>query len=83
MFMLRVIAVGALAVWSVLAASTIPGDARRGEQLFQSEQCIQCHKLKGKGGSLANDLGRRVDRAFTPAVMAGLMWNHAPEMWGR
>jgi mono/diheme cytochrome c family protein len=81
MFMLRVIAVGALAVWSVLAASTIPGDARRGEQLFQSEQCIQCHGLKGKGGNLASDLGRRVDRAFTPAVMAGLMWNHAPQMW--
>ena len=56
MFMLRVIAVGALAVWSALAAGTIPGDARRGEQLFQSEQCIQCHSLKGKGGNLAPDL---------------------------
>ena len=78
MFMLRVIAVGALVVWSGLAASTIPGDARRGEQLFQSEQCIQCHSVKGKGGTLAPDLARRVDRDYTPAVMASLMWNHAP-----
>ncbi len=81
MFMLRVIAVGALVACSGLAASTISGDARRGEELFQSEQCIQCHSLNGKGGNLAPDLARRVDRDFTPAVMASLMWNHAPQMW--
>ena len=81
MFMLRVIAVGALVVWSALGASIIPGDARRGEQLFQSEQCIQCHSLKGKGGTLAPDLSRRVGRDYTPSVMASLMWNHAPDMW--
>ena len=81
MFMLRVIAVGALAVWSALAASIIPGDARRGEQLFQTQQCIQCHSLKGQGGSLAPDLRQRVDRNLHPAVMASLMWNHAPDMW--
>src|SRR5450759_6028811 len=81
MFMLRVIAAVALVVWSAPAASIIPGDARRGEQLFQSEQCIQCHSLKGKGGTLAPDLSRRVGRAYTPSVMASLMWNHAPAMW--
>ena len=66
MFILRVIAAGALVVWSALAAGITPGDARRGEQLFQSEQCIQCHSVKGKGGTLAPDLARRVDRDFTP-----------------
>ena len=66
MFMLRVIAVGALVGWSALAASIIPGDARRGEQLFNSQQCVQCHSLKGKGGTLAPDLARRVDRDYTP-----------------
>ena len=81
MFMLRVMAAGALVAWSALAASIIPGDARRGEQLFQTEQCVQCHSIKGKGGVLAPDLARRVDRDYTPAVMASLMWNHAPEMW--
>jgi mono/diheme cytochrome c family protein len=81
MFMLRVIAGGALAAWSALGAGIVPGDARRGEQLFQTEQCIQCHSIKGKGGVLAPDLARRVDRDYTPAVMASLMWNHAPDMW--
>src|SRR5271157_4711209 len=81
MFLFRVIAVGAVVVWSAPGASIVAGDARRGEQLFQSEQCIQCHSLKGKGGTLAPDLSRRVDRDYTPAVMASLMWNHAPDMW--
>src|ERR1039458_10702627 len=80
MFMVRVIAVGAAVAWSALGASNIPGDARRGEQLFTSEQCIQCHSLNGKGGTLAPDLSRRVDRDYTPSVMASLMWNHAPDM---
>jgi mono/diheme cytochrome c family protein len=59
----------------------IPGDSRRGEQLFQSEQCIQCHSVNGRGGTLAPDLARRIDRNYTPTVMASLMWNHAPQMW--
>ena len=81
MFTLRVIALSALAGWSALAANIIPGDARRGEQLFQSEQCVQCHSIRGKGGSLAPDLARQTGRDYTPAVMASLMWNHAPDMW--
>ncbi len=63
------------------AANIIPGDARRGAQLFDSEQCVQCHSVNGHGGASAPDLGRRVDRNFTPGVMASLMWNHAPNMW--
>src|SRR4051812_31595570 len=78
---LRGIALGALVAGSGLAAGVVPGDARRGEQLFTSEQCIQCHSVKGKGGTLAPDLARRVDRDYTPSVMASLMWNHAPDMW--
>ena len=81
MIKVRVIAAGALAATGILAAAIIPGDARRGEELFSGEQCIQCHSVNGKGGTLAPDLGRRVDRDFTPVVMASLMWNHAPDMW--
>jgi len=79
---LRVIAAGALLAWGSLAANILPGDARRGEQLFQSERCVQCHSIKGKGGTIAPDLTRRIDRNFTPSMMASLMWNHAPRMWG-
>ncbi|MGA2270867.1 MAG: c-type cytochrome [Bryobacteraceae bacterium] len=81
MRMLRVIAAGALVAWSALAANIVAGDARRGEQLFQSEQCVQCHSFKGVGGVTAPDLATRIDRDYTPAVMASLMWNHAPAMW--
>src|SRR5260370_8378635 len=81
MFKLRVIAMGVLAGVRSLGARFIPGAARRGEQLFQSEQCIQCHSVRGKGGTVAPDLARRVDRDYTPSMMASLMWNHAPDMW--
>jgi mono/diheme cytochrome c family protein len=74
-------AVGALCVGSAAAASIVPGDARRGEELFKSEQCIQCHSLNGHGGGTAADLGKTLDRNFTPAAMASLMWNHGPDMW--
>jgi len=74
-------AAGALFAWSALAAGIVPGDARRGEQLFQSERCVQCHSVNGRGGATAPDLAKRVDRDYTPTVMASLMWNHAPDMW--
>jgi mono/diheme cytochrome c family protein len=64
-----------------LAAGVLPGDAKRGEQLFQTEQCVQCHSINGRGGTVGPDLARRIDRDYTPAVMASLMWNHAPAMW--
>ena len=81
MGMLRLVAAGALVASCALAAHIVPGDARRGEQLFHSEQCIQCHSFKGVGGVTAPDLATRLDRDFTPAAMASLMWNHAPDMW--
>ncbi len=81
MSMVRITAAGALVAGWALAAM-IPGDARRGEQLFTSEQCVECHSFQGKGGTLAPDLSRRLDRNLTPTMMASLMWNHAPDMWG-
>jgi mono/diheme cytochrome c family protein len=81
MFRLLSITAGALIGWTALAADIAPGDARRGEQLFQSEHCVECHSFKGRGGKLASDIARRIDRDYTPAVMASLMWNHAPDMW--
>lgn len=65
-----------------LGAATIPMDSQRGDRLFETQGCIQCHKLKGNGGTTAPDLGRVLDRAYTPAELASAMWNHAPAMWG-
>jgi cytochrome c551/c552 len=62
-------------------AAIIPMDSARGDQLFRTEGCVQCHRLKGAGGTTAPDLGRVLDRGYTPADLAGTMWNHAPAMW--
>ena len=81
--MFRVRAMAAVLVGgSAMAATIIPGDARRGEQFFQSQQCEQCHSFNGKGGTSAPDLSKRsAGRGYTPALMATVMWNHAPDMW--
>jgi mono/diheme cytochrome c family protein len=81
MYMLRTMAALALAVACAPAADLSGGDARRGEQLFETEQCARCHSVNGRGGTIAPDLARRIDRDYTPTVMASLMWNHAPDMW--
>jgi len=78
---LRITAAVLVAAGSALAAGEVAGDARRGEQIFTTERCVQCHSINGRGGSLAPDLGTHIGRDFTPAIMATLMWNHAPEMW--
>jgi mono/diheme cytochrome c family protein len=61
-------------------AATLSADSARGERLFESLQCVQCHSINGKGGKIGPDLGRRIDRNFTPASLAATIWNHAPTM---
>ena len=56
-------------------------DSARGRELFGSLSCVQCHSVNGNGSSRGPDLGRIVDRGFTPATLAATMWNHAPAMW--
>ena len=56
-------------------------DSQRGEEVFQKQECVRCHSVQGNGGRTAPDLGRIVDRNFTPALLASTMWNHAPTMW--
>jgi cytochrome c2 len=56
-------------------------DSTRGQQLFDTLSCVQCHTVNGKGGSIGPDLSRMADRGFTPAMLAATMWNHAPVMW--
>lgn len=67
------------------------GDAQRGAAVLRRENCLRCHSIRaheiprfaqqGEGGNLAADLSRPMGRHFTPAVLASLMWNHAPSMW--
>ena len=62
-------------------AAAISADSTRGAELFEKLSCIQCHSINGRGGTIAPDLGKLVDRNFTPASLAATMWNHAPAMW--
>jgi len=66
---------------ATLPAATIDADSARGARLFETLSCVQCHSLSGKGGMPGPDLGRMIDRNFTPATLAATMWNHAPAMW--
>jgi cytochrome c2 len=82
-YLLR-IAAAALSLLTAQSAvlPVIPGDSARGAKLFESEQCIRCHAVNGRGGRIGLDLGRSVSRGFTPAQLASTMWNHAPVMFG-
>jgi mono/diheme cytochrome c family protein len=68
-------------VWAVSIGTIQAADSERGEKLFQTQGCIHCHAINGKGGKEAPDLGRRIARGYTPALLASTMWNHAPSMW--
>src|SRR5580704_4005328 len=59
-----------LALTSSLLAMTADADARRGADFFQSQGCVNCHAVKGSGAGKAADLGRRLDRDYTPAGIA-------------
>ena len=78
--MTRAVTIFVLCAAGVRAAA-VAADSARGAQLFESLSCVQCHSINGKGGTAAPDLGRRIDRDFTPASLAATMWNHAPAMW--
>jgi mono/diheme cytochrome c family protein len=66
---------------AIAHAATVAADSTRGERLFETLFCIECHSVNGMGGHIAPDLGRRIDRHFTSASLASTMWNHAPAMW--
>ena len=65
----------------VAHAASFTADSARGQRLFETLACVQCHSVNGKGGTVGPDLGRMLDRGFTPATLAATMWNHAPGMW--
>lgn len=67
--------------YSLCAAAVPLGDSARGAELFRSQKCSVCHSVNGQGGKSGPDLGRTAGRGYTPAAMASLMWNHAPQMW--
>jgi mono/diheme cytochrome c family protein len=57
----------------------VHGNAERGWRVFQAK-CIQCHTVRGQGGSVGPELGPEHDVPLTTARFASLLWNHAPAM---
>ena len=68
---------------SALAAQAagFTADSARGERLFETLACVQCHSVNGKGGTIAPDLGLRIDRGFTPGLARGDHVEPRPTMW--
>jgi mono/diheme cytochrome c family protein len=77
--LLFVIATGCTGICAT--RNLLPGDADRGKDVFRTQDCVVCHSINGEGGKSAPDLGQGVDRGFSPYVLVGLLWNHAPLMW--
>lgn len=71
-----------LAVFLILqVACAFAASSVRGAHLLETQQCVRCHSVNGRGGTTAPDLARRIGRNHTPAVLASTLWNHAPAMW--
>jgi mono/diheme cytochrome c family protein len=58
-----------------------PGSPKRGEKLFTSKHCIECHSVRGHGGKVGPDLGIKLKGSLMR--IAGSMWNHGPKMWAK
>jgi mono/diheme cytochrome c family protein len=65
----------------VAAEVVLPGDPKRGAELFTTQHCVECHSVNGQGAKLASDLGQKAGLATTSFLLVNLMWNHAPSMW--
>ena len=56
-----------------------PGDPVEGEKLFRTHQCSKCHAVRGRGGKVGPDLGRRGwVTSFTGVAISE--WKHAAGM---
>ena len=71
----------AIATSLALSGASFEADSKRGASLFREQMCTNCHSIAGEGARSAPDLSKRIDRNYTPAGIASLMWNHAPMMW--
>lgn len=56
------------------------GDPDSGRRVYAQKGCGRCHAINGVGPSIGPDLARPPLRPLTITQLAGVMWNHAPEM---
>ena len=58
------------------------GDPAKGQSLFVSKSCVECHAVRGAGGRIGPDLGRTAVKGSLYEIAAA-MWNHALTMGER
>jgi len=61
----------------------LPGNVKRGWEVFTAKKCGLCHSIWGEGGKGGPDLGILPESYVSPSQLAALMWSHGPEMWGK
>jgi cytochrome c2 len=59
---------------------SFPGNATRGEVLFESIGCVNCHGKPFEGGKYGPDLAKSAQRIKTELAFATRMIRHAPYM---
>lgn len=79
-----------LVVWAIAVASgfaqqstkiySIWGDPEHGRKVYIEKACGTCHAINGVGPTVGPDLASPPDQPQTITQVAGVMWNHAPEM---
>jgi mono/diheme cytochrome c family protein len=58
---------------------SLPDDPSKGQEIFIKKGCIQCHSIRGEGGNIGPDLGRKVFN-LSLIQIAGEIWNHCSIM---
>lgn len=58
------------------------GDPAHGERLFREKQCSRCHGGGGDGSRVGPSVQKTALRR-KPLELAGVIWNHSPEMTAR
>lgn len=62
------------------SSALAPGDGHQGAAVFQKKGCADCHVAPPGGKSVGPDLTVPSQDVRTVSQMAGVMWNHAPQM---
>lgn len=55
-------------------------DLSQGQMLLVSKGCLKCHRYRGEGGRIAEELTRYHPGYESGVAWAGAVWQHAPRM---
>jgi cytochrome c len=65
-------------------AFIVPGNPKEGKQAFISKGCVKCHAVRGEGGKVADDLGKKAKTFYKSLTqIASIMWNKGPTVFAK